>query len=76
MKTQVTKGKQAVRAPRMRPKPDDLPEHILNEKVWLNKDGTFGVASAGYWWASGGLLLPPIALPPRLPVHAVASPVR
>ena len=50
MRTQVTQGKQAGGAPRMRPRPEDPPDHILGKKVWLNKVGTFGVASAGSWW--------------------------
>ena len=49
MRAQVTRGKQASEAPRLRPRAEDLPDHILDEKVWLNKVGTFGVASAGYW---------------------------
>ena len=54
MKKQVTQGKQAVGAPRMRPRTEDLPAHILDEKIWLNKVDTFGVASAGYWWGRAG----------------------
>ena len=54
MKAQVTQGKLAVGAPRMRPRAEDLPAHILDEKVWLNKVCTFGVASAGYWWGRAG----------------------
>ena len=29
----------------------------LDEEVWLNKVGTFGVGSAGYWWGRGGASL-------------------
>ena len=32
----------------------DLPEHVLEETIWLNTVGTFGVASAGYWWGRAG----------------------
>ena len=54
MRAQVTRGKRTTEAPRLRPRADDLPDHILDEKVWLNKVGTFGVASAGYWWGRAG----------------------
>ena len=47
-------GKRAVLAPRSKPRLEDLPEHVLNEKVWVNTVGTFGVASAGYWWGRSG----------------------
>ena len=29
----------------------------LGEEVWLNKVGTFGVGSAGYWWGRAGAAL-------------------
>ena len=32
-------------------------EEQLDEEVWLNKVGTFGVGSAGYWWGRAGALL-------------------
>ena len=31
-----------------------MPKAVLDETVWLNKVGTFGVASAGYWWGQAG----------------------
>ena len=27
---------------------------MLNEEIWLNTVGTFGVGSAGYWWGRAG----------------------
>ena len=32
-------------------------EEQLNEEVWLNLVGTFGIASAGYWWGRAGAAL-------------------
>ena len=29
----------------------------LQDEVWLNCVGTFGVGSAGYWWSRGGAAL-------------------
>ena len=29
----------------------------LAEKIWVNRVGTFGVGSAGYWWGRAGALL-------------------
>ena len=29
-------------------------QEILEETIWVNKVGTFGVASAGYWWGRAG----------------------
>ena len=40
--------------PRARPRIEDLPQSVLDGTVWLNKVGTFGVASAGYWWGHAG----------------------
>ena len=39
---------------RTKPRISDLPEHVLEEIIWLNIVGTFGVASAGYWWGRAG----------------------
>ena len=47
-------GVKAVLTPRRKPRLEDLPDHVLEERVWLNKVGTFGVASAGYWWGRSG----------------------
>lgn len=47
-------GARATLTPRLRATAEDLPEDVLNEKVWLNKVGTFGVGSAGYWWGRAG----------------------
>ena len=47
-------GKRARLTPRSRPTIDDLPNEVLEEEVWLNTVGTFGVASAGYWWGRAG----------------------
>ena len=33
---------------------DDLPDDVLDEAIWLNTVGTFGVGSAGYWWGRAG----------------------
>ena len=52
-----TKGAKAAIKPRARPKLEDLPESVLAETLWLNKAGTFGVASAGYWWGRAGACL-------------------
>ena len=48
-----THGRSAARAPKPL-KPDDFPKHVLDEEVWLNCVGTFGVGSAGYWWGRAG----------------------
>ena len=32
-------------------------ESQLDETVWVNRVGTFGVGSAGYWWGRAGALL-------------------
>ena len=39
---------------RLKPRVDDLSQEVLDEPLWLNKVGTFGVASAGYWWGRAG----------------------
>ena len=31
-----------------------MSKDVLDETLWLNKVGTFGVASAGYWWGRAG----------------------
>ena len=36
------------------PRLEDLPEDVLDQVVWLNCVGTFGVGSAGYWWGRAG----------------------
>ena len=33
---------------------EDLPKDVLDQVVWLNCVGTFGVGSAGYWWGRAG----------------------
>ena len=33
---------------------DELPDEVLEETIWLNCVGTFGVGSAGYWWGRAG----------------------
>ena len=43
-----THGAGAKLKPRSRPRIEDMPQAVLDETVWLNKVGTFGVASAGY----------------------------
>ena len=50
-----TTGVKAVLTLRLKPRLEDLPEHVLDETLWLNKVGTFGVASAGYWWGRLGV---------------------
>ena len=40
--------------PRSFARVEDLPEHVLEETVWLNMVGTLGIASAGYWWGRAG----------------------
>ena len=35
----------------------DFTEEELSQTVWLNKVGTFGVGSAGYWWGRAGAAL-------------------
>ena len=47
-------GKRARLVLRAKPTADDLPDEALDEEVWLNMVGTFGVASAGYWWGRAG----------------------
>ena len=47
-------GRKAVLKPRSKPRLEDLPKEVLDETLWLNKVGTFGVASAGYWWGRAG----------------------
>ena len=44
-----------------------LTEAQLSETVWINRVGTFGVGSAGYWWRRVGALLVRLShyLPPR-----------
>ena len=32
-------------------------EQQLDEEIWVNRVGTFGVGSAGYWWGRAGALL-------------------
>ena len=32
----------------------DVTKDELQEEAWLNKVGTFGVASAGHWWGRAG----------------------
>ena len=32
----------------------ELPQEVLDEEIWLNTVGTFGVGSAGYWWGRAG----------------------
>ena len=39
---------------RLKPRACDLSEEVLNQTIWLNKVGTFGVGSAGYWWGRAG----------------------
>jgi hypothetical protein len=41
----------------VRPSQITFTEAQLNEEIWLNKVGTFGVGSAGYWWGRAGALL-------------------
>ena len=43
--------------PSLRPSFLDLPDHVLDEELWLNTVGTFGVGSAGYWWGRAGAAL-------------------
>ena len=47
-------GKRSLLKPRSRARFEDLPKEFLKEAIWLNKVGTFGVASAGYWCGRGG----------------------
>ena len=42
-----TTGIKAVLIPRTKPTIRDLPDDVLAERIWVNKVGTFGVASAG-----------------------------
>ena len=49
-----TTGGKAVLTPRKKPRIEDLPDSVLDEIIWLNKVGTFGFASAGYWWGRSG----------------------
>ena len=32
----------------------DVPEHVLDELIWLNCVGTFGAGSARYWRGQAG----------------------
>ena len=43
--------------PRLSPGLHDLPDKVLDETLWLNCVGTFGVGSAGYWWGRAGACL-------------------
>ena len=50
-----SKGPSARIKPQARPRIEDMmPESVLAETLWLNKVGTLGVASAGYWWGRAG----------------------
>ena len=31
-----------------------VPPAVLEEVLWVNTVGTFGIASAGYWWGRAG----------------------
>ena len=42
---------------RLRPAPTSFTSEQLKEEVWYNRVGTFGIASAGYWWGRCGALL-------------------
>lgn len=43
--------------PEARPGLHDLPDKVLDETLWVNCVGTFGVGSAGYWWGRAGACL-------------------
>ena len=47
-------GRHAVLTPNSKVRAKELPAEVLEETLWLNKVGTFGVASAGYWWGRAG----------------------
>ena len=53
-KERVSHGRVGTRRAFLKPRAEDLPDHILGEIVWLNTVGTFGVGSAGYWWGRAG----------------------
>ena len=53
-KRYVTKGLRADEKPRVKARLDDLPQGVLDEVLWLNIVGTFGVGSAGYRWGRAG----------------------
>ena len=52
-----THGKKAHLKPKSKPALGDLSAEVLAEPIWLKKVGTFGVASAGYWWGRAGAAL-------------------
>ena len=51
-----THGRRATRVPGP-PVAADFTEAQLDEEIWVNLVGTFGVASAGYWWGRAGAAL-------------------
>ena len=53
-RVRVTTGQVGGARPRLKPRMEDLPNDVLDELVWLNTVGTFGVGSAGYWWGRAG----------------------
>ena len=53
-KARSTTGKVSGRKAVLKPRIEDLPDDVLDEIVWLNTVGTFGVGSAGYWWGRAG----------------------
>ena len=53
-KVRSTTGKVSDRKARLKPRIEDLPDDVLDELIWLNTVGTFGVGSAGYWWGRAG----------------------
>ena len=53
-RVRVTTGRVGSTRARLKPRIEDLPDDVLDELVWLNTVGTFGVGSAGYWWGRAG----------------------
>ena len=50
-------GPRAPGQPPLGPAQVAFSEEQLNEEVWLNLVGTFGIGSAGYWWGRAGAAL-------------------
>ena len=59
------------RRARLKPRRDDLPREVLDEPLWLNTVGTFGVASAGYWWGRAGACAVRLTHYVAGPAHAI-----
>mgnify|MGYP003333509867 CR=1 FL=1 len=52
-----THGRDVTPTTRRALRPEDFSPDVLDETIWLNCVGTFGVGSAGYWWGRAGACL-------------------